>query len=190
MPPEAPGGAFGFNTETGIGAQMPMKESIEKMIPEDELWPVGKAYDYHCTTAAEAMHSLDVLKEVMNDRYGPSDNLDEFLRKAHHIDYDGTRAMFEAFRVNVPRSTGVIQWMLNSAWPAIYWQLYDWYLVPTASYWSVKKACAPQQLVYNYYDKAVYAVNDEAGEFSLTACAEVYDLDGRLVNEARTDVDL
>ncbi len=186
--PEAPGGAFGFNTETGIGAQLPMRESIEKMIPADQLWPVGKAYDYHCTTAAEAMNSLDVLKEVMEKRYGKADNLDDFLLKAHHLDYDGTRAMFEGFRVNVPRSTGIIQWMQNSAWPAMYWQLYDWYLVPTASYWSVKKACEPQQLVYNYGDKHIYLVNDEADDFSgLVARAEVYDINGKLVTDAKCD---
>lgn len=187
---EAPGGSFGFNTETGIGAQMPMRESIEKMIPEDKLWPLGEEYDYHCTTAAEAMHSLDVLKEVTEKRYGASDNLDEFLRKAHHLDYDGTRAMFEGFRVNVPKSTGLIQWMLNSAWPSLYWQLYDWYLVPTASYWSVKKACMPQQLIYNYGDKHIYAVNDEADDFKYTAHAEIYDLDGKLTSNAQCDVDL
>lgn len=188
--PEAPGGAFGFNTETGIGAQMPMKESIMKMIPADKLWPLGKEYDYHCTTAGEAMHSLDVLKEVTEKRYGPSENLDQFLLKAHHLDFDGTRAMFEAFRVNVPRSTGLIQWMLNSAWPSLYWQMYDWYLVPTAGYWSVKKACEPQQLVYNYYDRYIYAVNDEAGSFDLTAHAEIYDIDGKLTTQAQCDVTL
>ena len=176
--PEAPGGAFGFNTETGIGAQLPERESIEKMIPEDELWPLGSAYDYHCTTAAAAMHSLDVLKDVIDKRYGPSSSLDEFLLKAHHLDYDGTRAMFEGFRAAVPRSTGVIQWMLNSAWPKLYWQLYDWYLVPVSGYWSVKKACEPQQLIYNYYDRHVYAVNDEAGDCSLSAHAEVYNVSG------------
>ena len=186
--PEAPGGAFGFNTETGIGAQMPMKESIMKMIPADKLWPLGEEYDYHCTTAGEAMHSLDVLKEVTEKRYGPSENLDQFLLKAHHLDFDGTRAMFEAFRVNVPRSTGLIQWMLNSAWPSLYWQMYDWYLVPTAGYWSVKKACEPQQLVYNYYDRHIYAVNDEAGSFDLTAHAEIYDIDGKLTTQAQCDV--
>lgn len=187
---EAPGGAFGFNTETGIGAQLPMKESIQKMIPSDKLWPLGKEYDYHCTTAGEAMHSLDVLKEVTEKRYGASDNLDEFLLKAHHLDYDGTRAMFEAFRVNRPRTTGLIQWMLNSAWPSMYWQLYDWYLVPTASYWSVKKACELQQLVYNYGDKFVYAVNDGADDCTYTAHAEIYDLNGKLTTKAQCDAKL
>ena len=88
--PEAPGGSFGFTTETGIGAQLPMRESIEKMIPAGELWPVGDAYDYHCTTAGEAMHSLDVLKEMIAQRYGTASDLDDLLRKAHHLDYDGT----------------------------------------------------------------------------------------------------
>ncbi|MBQ8855787.1 MAG: glycoside hydrolase family 2 [Bacteroidales bacterium] len=187
---EAPGGAFGFNTETGIGAQMPMKESIVRMIPADKLWPLGKEYDYHCTTAGEAMHSLDVLKEVVEKRYGSSDNLDDFLLKAHHLDYDGTRAMFEAFRVNRPRSTGLIQWMLNSAWPSVYWQLYDWYLVPTASYWSVKKGCELQQLVYNYGDRHVYAVNDGADDCRYTACAEIYDIDGKLTGEFSSAVEM
>jgi exo-1,4-beta-D-glucosaminidase len=164
-----------------------MKESIMKMIPADKLWPLGKEYDYHCTTAGEAMHSLDVLKEVAEKRYGPSENLDEFLLKAHHLDYDGTRAMFEGFRASVPRSTGLIQWMLNSAWPSLYWQMYDWYLVPTAGYYSVKKACEPQQLVYNYVDKHIYAVNDEAECFDLTAHAELYNLAGELTTKAQCD---
>lgn len=186
--PGAPGGAFGFNTETGIGAQIPEKESILKMIPENELWPVGKAYDFHCTVAGEAMNSLDVLKESVEKRYGSPADLDDFLKKAHHQDYDGTRAMFEAFRASVPASTGVIQWMLNSAWPSLYWQTYDWYLVPTAAFWSVRKACAPQQLVYNYYDRKVYAVSDTPVRGKLTACAELYDMDGRKVFSRDTTV--
>lgn len=184
--PEAPGGAFGFNTETGIGAQMPEIESVRKMIPADMLWPLGAAYDFHCTVADEAMHSLDVLKNAVNSRYGAPEDLEDFLLKSHHLDYDGTRAMFEAFRANAPRSTGVIQWMLNSAWPSLYWQLYDWYLVPTAGFWSVKKACAPRQLVYNYYDRGVYAVADECSSCSLVAMVELFGLDGRpLLNERK-----
>ncbi len=35
------GGAFGFNTETGPGPQVPPVESLKKMIPEDSLWPIS-----------------------------------------------------------------------------------------------------------------------------------------------------
>ncbi len=189
--PQAPGGAFGFNTETGIGAQLPVKASIMKMIPQECLWPIGKEYDHHCTTASEAMHSLDCLKEALGKRYSKPDNLDGFLLRAHHLDYDGTRAMFEAFRVNADQATGIIQWMLNSAWPSLYWQLYDWYLSPCSGYWAVKKANMPRQLVYNYADGKVYVVNDEkADACGMTAEMELYGLDGTLLYKKQAQADV
>ena len=187
---EAKGNATGFNTEIGIGAQFPVKETILKMIPEDQLWPVGEAYDYHTTTSRDALHDLSELKTVIEKRMGGADNLDEFIRKAHFIDYEGTRAMIEAHRVNVPRSTGVIQWMLNSAWPSLYWQMYDWYLVPTSGFWSVRKGCAPQQLIYNYGDNHIYAVNDEKENVKLRANLKAYGLDGQLLCDASANADM
>ena len=187
---EAKGNAVGFNTETGIGAQFPVYESLVKFIPEDQLWPVGDAYDYHTTTSRDALHDLSELKMVINKRHGGATDLADFIRKAHFIDYEGTRAMVEAHRVNVPRSTGIIQWMLNSAWPSLYWQMYDWYLVPTSAYWSVKKGCTPQQLIYNYANNTVYAVNDEKEDMSLTAAMTVYGLDGSVVGETSAAVEM
>ena len=187
---QAKGNAVGFNTETGIGAQFPVYESLVKFIPEDQLWPVGDAYDYHTTTSRDALHDLSELKMVIDKRHGGATDLADFIRKAHFIDYEGTRAMVEAHRVNVPRSTGIIQWMLNSAWPSLYWQMYDWYLVPTSAYWSVKKGCTPQQLIYNYANNTVYAVNDEKADMSLTAAMTVYGLDGSVVGETSAAVEM
>lgn len=187
---EAKGNAVGFNTEIGIGAQFPVYESLVKFIPEDQLWPVGDAYDYHTTTSRDALHDLSELKMVIDKRHGGAEDLDDFIRKAHFLDYEGTRAMIEAHRVNVPRSTGVIQWMLNSAWPSLYWQMYDWYLVPTSAYWSVKKGCMPQQLVYNYGNDKVYAVNDEKEAMKLKAGMKVYGMNGEILIDAECDVDM
>lgn len=187
---QAKGNAVGFNTEIGIGAQMPVKESLAKFIPQDKLWPVADEYDYHTTTSRDALHDLSELKTVIEKRMGGAKDLDDFLRKAHFLDYEGTRAMIEAHRVNVPRSTGVIQWMLNSAWPSLYWQMYDWYLVPTSAYWSVKKGCAPQQLAYNYENRKVYALNDEKEDMNLTAEMKIYALDGSLAAESSAEVEM
>ena len=187
---EAKGNAVGFNTETGIGAQFPVYESLVKFIPEDQLWPVGDAYDYHTTTSRDALHDLSELKTVIDKRMGGASDLQDFIRKAHFVDYEGTRAMVEAHRVNVPRSTGIIQWMLNSAWPSLYWQMYDWYMVPTSAYWSVKKGCTPQQLIYNYADDKVYAVNDEKEDRQLKAAMKVYDLEGKVLIDASCDVEM
>ena len=169
------GGAFGWNTETGIGANLPQLESLKKMIPEESLWPLSDVWDYHCTASSSAMNTTKVLQETINGLYGGFDGLNDFVRKAHAVDYDGTRAMFEAFRVRVPKGTGIVQWMLNSAWPSLYWQQYDWYGAPTAAYYGTKKACEPVQLLFDYATRKVYAVNESADTRELQATLQVFD---------------
>lgn len=187
---KAPGGAFGFNTETGIGAQLPVIESIRKMIPDDKLWPLNEVWNYHCTTSTTAMNNLDVLTENITVRYGEAKDLTDYLLKADLLNYEGTRAMFEAFRVNIPQATGIVQWMLNSAWPSFYWQLYDYYKVPTAAYYSVKKANQTQQLIYDYGKKAVFAVNEGADAQQLKAKMLIYDLNGKLLSQEEKDLNV
>ena len=179
------GGAFGWNTETGIGANLPQLESLKRMIPEEALWPLSDAWDYHCTASSSAMNTTKVLQETINGLYGGFDSLEDFVRKAHAVDYDGTRAMFEAFRVRVPKSTGIVQWMLNSAWPSLYWQLYDWYGIPTAGYYGTKKACEPIQLLFDYATRKVYAVNEsgDAAPHALQATLKVFDAASKLIGQ-------
>ena len=62
-----------------------------------------------------------------------ADTVEDYARKAQMMAYEGQRAMFEAFGRNKYTSTGVIQWMLNNAWPGLIWHLYDWYLRPGGS---------------------------------------------------------
>ena len=169
------GGAFGFNTETGIGANIPQIESLRQMIPEEHIWPLSEYWDKHCTTSGTAMNSMSELTRTINGLYGEADGLVDYVRKGHAVDYDATRAMFEAFRVNTPVSTGIVQWMLNSAWPSIYWQLYDYYGVPAAAYYGTKKGCEPIQLIYNYKDFNVYVVNEGVEAKDLLASVKVYD---------------
>ena len=160
--PEAYGGAVGFNTETGIGLNMPQLESVKKMIPEEELWPVGKAWDKLCTVAGEGMHDTHVIREVVAGQYGEPSSVEEFVARAQAADYTGTRGMYEAFRIKIGTATGVVQWMLNSAVPMLYWQLYDWYGIPTAGYYGTKKALQPVQLLLNWGERKLYAVNGTA----------------------------
>lgn len=187
---QAPGGAFGFNTETGIGAQLPVKESLRKMIPADKLWPIGKEWSYHCTTSATDMNTLHILQEAVAARYGQPADLDDFLRKADWMNYEGTRAMFEAFRVGIPRATGIVQWMLNSAWPSLYWQLYDHYGIPTAAYYSVKNSNRTRQLIYDYGKNAVFAVNEGAETCAMDAEMYLYGLDGQEQGRQRVALDV
>ena len=184
------GGAFGFNTETGIGANLPQAESLRRMIPADALWPLSDSWDYHCTTSGSAMNSTKMLNTIVENQYGAASGFEDFVRKAHAVDYDGTRAMFEAFRARMPKSTGIVQWMLNSAWPSLYWQLYDWYGAPTAGYYGTKKACEPLQLIFDYADRKVYAVSERPETCALKASFTVYDEHSRQIGGGSREISL
>ena len=182
------GGAFGFNTETGVGLNLPQQESLRRMLGEEHLWPADSVWNYHCTASDTDMNTPAAAINAITGLYGAPAGFEDFVRKAHALDYDATRSMFEAFRCNVPRSTGIVQWMLNSAWPSLYWQLYDWYLVPTAGYYGTKKACAPQQLVLNYADRCIWGVNDTQADSSYTARIRVYGPDSKLLRSEEKPV--
>jgi len=152
------GGAYGFNTETSPGAVVPTLESLKKMLPPEHLWPIDEHWHFHC--GLNEFTTLDQYRGALTRRYGEAKTVEEFARKAQTLNYELMRPMFEAFRVNRRRATGVIQCMLNAAWPKMWWQLYDWYLMPTGAFYGAKKACRPLQLIYNYGDRSIYLVND------------------------------
>ncbi len=152
------GGAFGFDTEVGPGPEVPPVESLKKMIPEKDLWPITDVWYSHC--ARNEFFGLKRYNEAMDRRLGPSRDVEDYAAKAQFLNYEGVRAMFEAFVAGRPKATGVIQWMLNSAWPKLWWQLYDYYLNPTGAFYGARKACEPLHLIYNYGTGQIIAVNN------------------------------
>lgn len=183
--PEAPGGAFGFNTETGIGAQLPVKESLQKMLGQ-QLFPIDSRWNILCTASSSEMNTLGKLSEVIRQRFGEARDIDEYLYRADMLNYESTKAMFESFRVRRPHTTGIVQWMLNGARPGIYWQLYDYYRQPNAAYYGVKKANAPVQLIYDYHTKTVCAVNETLESVSYKASMQLM----KGGNSSRNDKDI
>jgi len=87
--------------------------------------------------------------------------------------------MHEAYSRNKYTSTGVIQWMLNNAWPSMIWHLYDYYLRPGGGYFGAKKAMQPLDPVYGYDDHSVWLVNSQYVDAKeLKLAARVFNLDG------------
>lgn len=172
----AHGGAFGFNTETGPGPQIPPVESIKKMIPVKDLWPVDTVWNYHC--GRHSFGNLDVYNKALDKHYGRPGSLEEYDTKAQLQNYDAMRAMYEAFTINKAAATGIIQWMLNSAWPEFYWQLYDYYLMPNGAFYGAMKANEPVHIAYKYSDGGIVAVNNTYREYdNLTAMVSVLRFD-------------
>ncbi|GAB3168715.1 glycosyl hydrolase 2 galactose-binding domain-containing protein [Telluribacter humicola] len=153
------GGAFGFNSETGPGPQVPPAASIRRMIPDADLWPADNPmWNFH--SGRKDFNTLGVYLTALNNKYGKPKDLEELALKAQVMNYEAICPMFEAFVINRPTATGVVQWMLNSPWPEFYWQLYDYYLMPTGAYYGTKKAGQPLNLIYDYHQHTVHLSND------------------------------
>jgi exo-1,4-beta-D-glucosaminidase len=169
-------GAFGFTTETSPGAAVPRAESLRQMLPKDHLWPIDDVWNFHA--GGGNFKDIDVYADALNRRYGTATSMEDFARKAQLMNYEGSRAMFEAYSRNKYKSTGVIQWMLNNAWPSLIWHLYDYYLRPGGEYFGAKKACEPLHPLYSYDDHSIWVVNSSYEDVQkLRLTARVYNLD-------------
>lgn len=182
--PKAPGGAFGFNTETGPGAQPPVAASIRRMLPEASWWPIDAMWAYHA--ARGEFKNLDKYVAALDARYGPSSGLDEFALKAQMANYEAMRGMFEAFSLRRPVATGVIQWMLNGAWPKMFWQLYDYYLVPTGAFYATRNSGRPRHIAFDPWTREVVAVNDSNASIPVEIDVRVLDAQSRALMGRKT----
>ena len=170
------GGAHGFATEISPGPAVPPIESLRRILPKEHLWPIDEYWNYHA--GGGQFNNLKVFTEALNARYGPARDVEDYALKSQLMTYEGQRAMFEAYAGNRYTSTGVIQWMLNNAWPSMIWHLYDYFLMPGGGYFGTKKACEPVHVQYSYDDKSVVVVNTTyQALYKLKVTAKVYDID-------------
>ena len=183
------GGAYGYNTETSPGPAIPPRESLEKFIPKEHLWPIDEYWNFHA--GLDRFANINVIVDAINHRYGTPTSLDDFLRKAQATDYDNQRSMFEAYGRNKYVSTGVIQWMLNNAWPSLIWHLYDYYLVPVGGYFGTKKATEIIHVQYDYNDNSVAVVNGTYEPLKgLKVTAKLLNIDAKLIDSKESTLDI
>jgi exo-1,4-beta-D-glucosaminidase len=182
------GGAYGFNTETSMGPAVPPIESIRAMVGKEHLWPIDDTWNYHA--GGGVFKDIHVFSDALNARFGPATSAEDYAVKSQLQTYEGVRAMYEAYSRNKYTSTGVIQWMLNNAWPSMIWHLYDFYLRPGGGYFGAKKAMESLHPVYGYDDHSVWLVSsqyEDAKGLRLTAKVLNLDLSEKFSNQVSLD---
>ena len=183
------GGAYGFNTETSPGPAVPPLEELETFIPKDKLWPISDVWNFHA--GGSQFKNIDLFTHALEMRYGKVKDVADYAWKSQAMSYEGQRAMFEAYGRNKYKSTGIIQWMLNNAWPSLIWHLYSYDLRPAGGYFASKIALEPVHVQFSYDDRAVAVVNStQAPQNGLKIVAKLYDITGaeKFSREANVDV--
>ncbi len=174
-----------FKDETGIPSQPPYT-TLAKIIP-DLVWdtklpfPLNNSWGYHdaCTGAAR----FDKYITEMVKRYGQPATMVNFSDKMQLMNAVGYQGIFESAGHKLNETGGVMLWKLNAALPSVVWQIYDWYLEPNAGYYAMQNACEPLHIQFNQDDSTVAVINRmHHATGILTAKAEIYDIDSKLVN--------
>ncbi|MGC2229895.1 MAG: glycoside hydrolase family 2 protein, partial [Candidatus Acidiferrum sp.] len=152
-------------------------------------WPINEVWDYHA--GGGEFKNIKVFTHALEERYGPVKDVADMAWKSQAMTYEGERAMFEAYGRNKYTSTGVIQWMLNNAWPGLIWHLYDYSLRPAGGFFGSKKALELVHVQFSYDDRSIAIVNGTQEPLKeLKVVAKVYDtsMKERFSQEALADV--
>lgn len=178
--------AKGFNTEQGTPS-LPTAQSMRKMMPEKDVWPVSDTWYYHDLHYGqkEYCHAIDSL-------YGKSNNLEDFCTKAQMVNYDSHRAMFESWNSKMwNNASGLLLWMTHPAWPSTIWQVYSWDYETFGSYYGSQKACEPVHIQMNLDNNKIIVVNTTLKSIEkVEACLDIFDLYGKRLYQRNKKIDV
>ena len=176
-----------FHTERGM-PNLPALESIKKMMPEKDLWPIGTVWGMHDFTTGSAQSCTSFINAATNS-YGQYNNLEEFALRGQMVNYENHKALFEA--PSVKGGCAMLMWMSQSAWPSMVWQTYDYYFDTNAGYFGCKTGNQPVNAIYNSstsssnnptYNSIVVANNSGKDYTGLKLDVNCFDLSGKSIN--------
>jgi hypothetical protein len=183
----------GFNPEYGAPT-LPIVESLHEMMPAQDLWPINKeTWDY---MDGNGFHLMSTLYTEMTNKYGESQNIEEFARRGQMVGAINSKSIWEVWNENKLGygdrwCSGLLFWYHNCPQPQVCARMWDWMLEPTASLYHTMHALEPVHVQYDYLTNTVSVANDYLQEQKgLTVTAQVYDLNSKRVLSltAKTDV--
>ena len=140
----------GSSAEEGDNETIPPVESLKKFIPADKLWPINETWYFH-SGGNDGNNVLENVQRVLSWRYGPSQNVEEFSRKAQLVSYEDVRAQMETYAIHWSNRKMTIHWMMDNPWPSLFGHLYDYYFKQGGGYFGAKKALRPVAVIWDYY---------------------------------------
>ncbi|MFJ4986908.1 discoidin domain-containing protein [Streptomyces sp. NPDC088732] len=184
-------GDFGFHTEIGMPV-VSTAESMRNLVGSEPEWPAGGAWYYHdwSTRGNQAPQNYQAAIEA---RLDTARDLDDFTRKAQFVNYENTRAMFEAWNANLwDNASGLLLWMSHPAWHSTVWQTYDYDFDVNGTYYGARSACEAVHVQAVPGSWQVVAVNHTPRALKgVTVTAQLLDLEGRRLGKTlRTTLDV
>jgi hypothetical protein len=182
--------AFGFHTEIGIPV-VSVTDSMQNLVGDQPGWPISEVWNYHDWSEI-GNQQTGGYRAAIDARLGASTSLDEFCRRAQFVNYESTRAMFEAWNAHLWQdATGLLLWMSHPAWHSTVWQTYEYDLDVNGAYYGSRKGCEPVHIQANTSDWTVLVANHTTHAIDrASVTATVYDLAGRRLDQRQQSVNV
>jgi len=189
-----------FNMEQG-SASLPPIESLRLFLPDIDSKKRGPVtqerdgVDIFPLDAAWAEHGgnqyFRPYHTAIYRLFNVPNDVADYCWKGHVLTADQHRAMFEAVQHRMwDITSGFTQWKINSCWPSVQWQIFDWFHRPMVSYYFIKRANRPVHVLWSALDNQVYVVNHKGEEFQGTVHADVYDFNLKKLFSAKQSVNV
>ncbi len=191
--PTGSGGNKGWGLRTELGTAVFVNfESFKKFMPQDKWWPRNEVWNQHFFGPSAFNAGPDQYDQMISIGYGKPTGIEDYCRKAQFVNIESNKAMYEGWLDHMGEdASGIMTWMSQSAYPSMVWQTYDYYYDLTGAYFGAKKACEPIHIQWNPVTNAIKVINTTRTDVpDLTATAEVYNLDGRIVKSYTKSVQL
>ncbi|WP_282087178.1 discoidin domain-containing protein [Streptomyces tendae] len=172
--------SFGFHTEIGMPV-VSTAESMRNLIGDGQPdWPIGGSWYYH-DWSEHGNQAPQQYVAAIEARLGRATGLDDLVRKAQFVNFENSRAMFEAWNSRMwDDAGGLMLWMSHPAWHSTVWQTYDYDFDVNGFYYGARSACERHHVQADPATGRVIALNHTPDTLEdAVVTAEVYGLDGK-----------
>lgn len=161
----------------------PSRESIEKFIPSQRLWPWQENDEW--MTHASAMekgekgnfnYRIRLMADQIKELFGAvPDELDDFVVASQISQAEAKKFFIELFRMGQPERTGIIWWNLIDGWPQFSDAVVDYYFCKKLAYYYIRQVQQPVLLAMKEPENwklELMAVNDTHKRIELNYTVE------------------
>lgn len=152
----------GFCPEYGT-ACLPVIESLRKMMPKEDLWPINKnTWDY---LDENGFHNMTTKYKTAVEQYGKPETIESYAEKGQLVGAVAYRSIWENWNYNEYEygdrfTSGVLFWYHNSPVPQVCSRMWDWYLEPTAALYLTQDALEPINAQFDFLKNTVSVYNE------------------------------
>ncbi len=135
-----------YTAYTEFGMPSPSSVAIlEKIIPENELWPPREGTSWQSHHAFKAwIGDTHLMNNMLSDYFGPAQNLEELVENGQLIQGEGFKAIYEEARRQKPYCAMALNWCFNEPWyTAANNSIVSYPDTPKHAFYEIKNACRP-----------------------------------------------